>query len=420
MKGIFHFILNFLKRSGGYVFSATIISKLLSFSASWIALQLIPNKELGVVLFAFNIIGFIIPFGGLGLHQSLLRFSALLETKAEKDLLFKEILNKGLFASLFLIVIVIISSFLIPFTFNYTSYYVAFLAWIILPHFYLSVIKIQFRLEHKNRTFSYLEIIYNVILIFTVFVLSYFFKASGYAFALFLTPCITILFFIKKININTDKKKSQNILNLALWKYGFFASLSESVAQFLFAIDIFLIGYLLNDAEAVTQYKYISLVPFSLLLLPKVFIQTDFVSFTENIKNQNYIYHYIKNYLKLFGLISISAMVISLLFSGQILSFFDNSFVVFSQTFSILIFGVCGILIFRGLFGNLLSSIGKVHINYYIGSIALLLNIVGNYLLIPLYGIKGAAITSTFIMWFTGIISYVWFKKLYKNYCIIK
>ena len=94
MKGVKQFLLNFIDRSGSYVFRATIISKLLSFLASWIALQLIPNKELGIVLFAFNIIAFILPFSGLGLHQSLLRYGSLLKTDEEKDNLFIYVLNK--------------------------------------------------------------------------------------------------------------------------------------------------------------------------------------------------------------------------------------------------------------------------------------------------------------------------------------
>lgn len=77
--------------------------------------------------------------------------------------------------------------------------------------------------------------------------------------------------------------------------------------------------------------------------------------------------------------------------------------------------GISGIFILRGLFGNLLSSIGKAHINYYIASIALIINIISNYYLIPKYGIKGAAITSAILMWLTGLFSFICFKKLYKR-----
>jgi O-antigen/teichoic acid export membrane protein len=67
------------------------------------------------------------------------------------------------------------------------------------------------------------------------------------------------------------------------------------------------------------------------------------------------------------------------------------------------------------LYGNLLSSIGKAHINYYIASFALIINVTANFYLIPKYGLKGAAITTATLMWITGIISLVWFLILYKK-----
>jgi O-antigen/teichoic acid export membrane protein len=67
------------------------------------------------------------------------------------------------------------------------------------------------------------------------------------------------------------------------------------------------------------------------------------------------------------------------------------------------------------LFGNLLSSIGKIELNYYIISIAIVINIISNYYLIPLYGIKGAAITSAILMWFTGILSWLSFLYFFRK-----
>ena len=80
-------------------------------------------------------------------------------------------------------------------------------------------------------------------------------------------------------------------------------------------------------------------------------------------------------------------------------------------TFRILMVGVIGVLMFRGIFGNLLASIGKSHINFWIAVATLLVNFVFNYLLIPKYGINGAAVTSAVVMWVSGILSYILFTK---------
>lgn len=413
MKNTILFINNFISRAGTTVLLTTIISRVLSFIASWIALQLIDNKELGVVIFAFNIISFVIPIGGFGLHQSLIRYGALLKEVEEKNNLFIYVLKKGLVASAALVLIIILVSFFINFSFDNTRFYIIFLSFVIIPSYLFELIKIQFRLNYDNRSFSFAELTYNIILVVFVFLLSFLFKEKGYAAALLFTPFLTSLFFIRKLKINYKAYTRLSITNFSFWRYGFFASLSNVATQLLFVIDILLIGYLLNDANMITSYKYVTLIPFSILFLPQVFITTDFVSFTENIYNKNYIKKYIKGYVYLFTTISVFTILFSIIFSRQILMLFDASFVQFNDSFLILIVGVCGILILRGLFGNLLSSIGKAHINYYIAIIALLINFVSNYYLIPRYGIKGAAITTSVLMWFTGFISMLLFYKHY-------
>ncbi|MDJ0644903.1 MAG: polysaccharide biosynthesis C-terminal domain-containing protein [Flavobacteriaceae bacterium] len=409
------FINNFIQRAGNYVLFATIAARLLSFLASWLALQLIDNKELGVVIFAFNIISFFVPIAGLGLHQSLMRYGALLKTELEKNNLFIYTLKKGIIASLLLVALIIAGSYLIEFSFKETQSYLILLSFLIIPMYIFELVKIQFRLKHNNKSFAYAELVYNVLLVLTVFAFSYFYKEKGYAIALLITPFLTSLLFLRKLKIKTTSYKKVAITNFSFYKYGFFASLSNVVTQLLFVIDIFLIGYLLQDSEMVTNYKYVSLIPFSILFLPRVFIATDFVSFTERIYDKNYIRNYIKGYMRLFLFISLFIVLLVYFFSEYILLVFGDEFIRYSDTFLILIAGICGILIFRGLFGNLLSSIGKAHVNYYIASSALLLNLASNYYLIPRYGIKGAAITSAILMWFTGFISYIWFHYLYKK-----
>ena len=354
------------------------------------------------------------------MHQSLIRYGALIKTEAEKNSLFVYVFKKGMIASSILITIIISVSYFINFKFDNTFTYIIILSFIIFPSFLFEIIRAQFRLKHNNKAFAFTEFVHSVILLVSIFSLSYFFKEIGYAIALLITPLITSLLFLRKLNIDFKAKLKLTITDFSFWKYGFFASLSNVVTQLLFVIDILLIGYLLEDTEMITNYRYISLIPFSLLFLPRVFMATDFVVFTENIFNKEYIINYIKSYMLFFFFASIFLVIFCWLFSTQILTLLDSNFTQFVDTFLILMLGITGIYIFRGLFGNLLSSIGKAHVNYYIASFALILNIISNYYLIPKYGIKGAAITSAILMWFTGILSALIFKVLYNKVLLKK
>lgn len=415
MTQIKEYINDFINRSGSYVLFSTMAARVLSFLGSWIALQLIEAKELGVILFAYGIVQFIIPIGGFGLHQSLIRYGALLKSEDEKQQLFSYVLKKGIVASIAIILVLVGIGYFIPFQFDKTYGYFSILSLSILTVFILEIIKIQFRLQHKNRLYAITEFWYNIILTGLIFGLSYLFQGMGYIIALIVSPVLTALFFIKKLNVKLHIKNNLKITNLSFWKYGFFGGLSSVVTQLLILIDIILIGYLIDDPVAVTNYRYISIIPFSLLFLPRVFITTDFVTFTEKIHQKDYINRYIKNYMLFFGVVSILLLLFSYFFAEQILYIFGVEYMNYADSFLILIMGIVGIYIFRGLFGNLLSSIGKIELNYYIISIAIVINVISNYYLIPLYGIKGAAITSAILMWFTGILSWLSFLYFFRK-----
>lgn len=398
-----------------YVFTATFLSRIISFLAQISVLKIIPNKELGVVLFAFNIVVFILPISGLGLHQSLIRFGALLKTKLEKDSMFRYVFKYGLLTSIGLIGLVILITNFIPFQFPETQRYVSLLSLVILSSFIYEIVSVQLRLNHDNKSFAMVDVSNNIISLIAIVTLSYQFQEIGYITALIITPIISSFLFFKKLNISFKDKLIKIKTDFEFWSYGFYASLSNVASQLLFVIDILLIGYLLSDSEMVTNYKYISIIPFSILYLPRIVINTDYVSFTENILDKEYIHNYIKNYLKIFVSFSVVFLAIAYLFSQEVLFLLDESFVKYSDTFLILMLGVTGILIFRGLFGNLLASIGKAKINFYMAITALVTNIISNYQLIPIYGIKGAAITSCGLMWLTGILSCILFYWNYKK-----
>jgi len=410
MRNKIDFINNFLGRSGGFIFSSSVISKGLSFFASWIAIKLIPNKDLGAVIFAFQIIAFIIPVAGLGLEQGLLRYGALLKSSIEKNKLFIYTLKYGILVSFILIGLIIFSTFFIEFKLGKTKSYLILLSLALTSHYIFGIIKIKFLLDKKNKLFSFVDLTYNILFVLLVFLLSYYLNELGYAISIILVPLITSLLFINKTKpLKWNKTLDTRITNFVFWKYGFFASLSNVTTQLLISIDIILIGIILNNLELVTAFKYISLVPFSFLFLSQAVMTTDFVDLTEKINDKKYILNYIKNYLKLFSLISIGCLIFISLFGTYILSFFEKEYSKYYVTLFILTIGISGILILRGLFGNLLSSIGKAHINFLTTSIAIFLNLILNYYLIPIYGINGAAVTSAILMWFTGILSCLFF-----------
>jgi len=415
MKNLLNFFKGFIDRKGNYVFIATVTARILSLLASIIALKLINKVDLGYVLYAMSIMAFVIPLSGLGVQQGLLRFGAQLKSISEKKALFPHVFKKGFIFSFLLSLGIFILSYVVPLKFSESAHFLRWLSLLMLTMFLLEIVKIQFRLEHNNKKFAFVEIFYNIVLVFTVFVLSYFYKEFGYTLALIITPLITFLWFFKSLKINFKSAKLPIPLDFTFLKYGFFAGLSNVTTQLLFAIDILLIGSILNDSSLVTAYKYVSIIPFSLMFLPGILLTTDFVNLTERIYDKAYIKNYSKNYSVFFMIFSIGIAILFYPLSGFILNLFDPVYQQYSTTFLVLTGGVFSILIFRGLYGNLLSALGKAQVNYWITLVALLINIPANYYLIPKYGILGAAITSAILMWFSSLATLIIFKILHNK-----
>ena len=72
-------------------------------------------------------------------------------------------------------------------------------------------------------------------------------------------------------------------------------------------------------------------------------------------------------------------------------------------------------------FGNILAAVGMSKQSAIIAYIILCVNVFLNILLIKKYGVVGAAISTSLVMWLSGIISFFVFKnylnKLHKPAC---
>lgn len=415
MNNLKSFYSGFIERSGFHVLSSAVLARLLSFFASLIALKLIPNFELGLVIYAMNIITLIIPISGFGSYQGLLRYGALLNTDKEKNQMFIYVIKKGGVFSVILIFIVIALSSLFTLNLIESKIYLIALSSSIFTLFLFESLKIQFRILNENKSFAKAEITYNIIFLILVFFGSYFFHEKGYITAIIVSPLITFFIFLPKIKMSFTLSKSFNKPDFKFWKYSFFTGLSNAASQMLIVLDIILIGTLLKDPDIITIYKYLSLIPFSLLFLPRAVLTTDFVTLTSRYLDKGFIQNYIKNYIYFFLILSVIIILLSFFFTDFILNFFGKEFIQHKLVFRILIIGISSILILRGLFGNLLSSIGKATVNYWISLTAISINLISNYILIPKYGIVGAAITSAIIMWITSILSVTLYFYYYYN-----
>ncbi len=397
----------FRREAGVYFFFSSLLTKALSFLTSWLALRMLEDVELGKAIFAYQVIAFALPFMGLGIGSSLLRYGGMKDCREEQDAMFVEVLRKGLLLNVLLIGLLWFFSAPLLSRVAGSDRYLHIFSLMLVTHYLLELIKLYALTTRRNVYFAYAESTHAVLLLIAVVLGARYDGVRGYAWAFVLAPAVTVAVWMPSLGIpwRAFWKRVASSLNAELWRYGLFTSFSNVAGQLLFVIDLLLIGLLLKDPLQVTVYKYVSLIPFSALFLSQIYMRAHFVELSRRMKEAVFLRDFIRRYRLLFGLLFAVFFAFCFFLKDLLLQFFDPSFAVYSDVFLVLCFGVGGVFLFRGLYGNLLSAAGESRFNFYIAAFFLLVNLVANWFLIPAYGLLGAAMTSAAVMWLSGVVS---------------
>ena len=405
-----YFIGSFYKSKGAYVFLSIIVTKLLSFFITYIAIGLLLKDSFGGIAYANSIISFVIPFMGMGAFQGLLRFGTKLETN-DKAVLFNYALKKGFLFSLAIAFLLFALTPLFTAKLPKSSPFFRILVFQIIGLTIFEFVKSYFRLIHKNHLYAIWDVIYYLSLLAAAVLLIHFFGGTGYVIALVVTPFVFSIIIVIKYNLLYFGKSALHpSINLkSFWKYGLIVSLGAVSSQFLYGIDIVMVGNILKNSGDVAVYKAAGLIPFSLRFLPTVFITTDYVKFAENDKNRKYLAGYYKNYLKIFIPLSVASILFFYLTSGLWGGFFGSGYEGVGKLIWVFSVAIAAGFILRIPLGNILTATAWASYIAYITMGSLLLNVILNYVFILKYGLVGAAWATTISMWVAGVASFVVF-----------
>jgi len=201
-----------------------------------------------------------------------------------------------------------------------------------------------------------------------------------------------------------SKERNENEFLKPLFFYSLPLMFSGVFSIVYYWIDSFAIGYL---KQVIDVGFYNAVVPIALLItiIPDLFIQLFYPLITKEYAKKNFklIEELSKQVVKWIFVISLPLFLLIILFPGVVINFlFGPDYLIAEHALQILSAGAF-ISILTGILTTLLSMVGKsktIFLNLVLTSI---LNIVLNFLLIPKYGITGAAL-ATSIVWVALII----------------
>ncbi|MFO7841077.1 MAG: polysaccharide biosynthesis C-terminal domain-containing protein, partial [Fidelibacterota bacterium] len=245
---------------------------------------------------------------------------------------------------------------------------------------------------------------------------------KGYALGFVSAPALTAVVILSVLRYK--RKASFGIFRIArdlpvkmsdYAKYGVYAGLGNIASQMAWQLDTIMIGAILAQSAEVAVYKAATLIPFSLIFIPSVFMQTDFVYIAERYKNKNYLLNYYKKYLLVFVLIVIAILAIWYAAGGLIVRIFGPEYIEARPLINVLMINVASTFLFRVPLGNILAAVGRAKWNSWSATVLLVVNFFLNYMLIPKFGVFGAAYATVTSISLSSLINIVLFAVYLKQ-----
>ena len=412
-------IKSFIDRGGHFVFSSMMVSKVLNFILSLLIVHILTKETYGNISYALSIIMIILPFSGFGLHHAMLRFGSTEKTVEAKNNMFVSFLKWGLLFSLIIIIVLFLLSDFITIRLPGSKQFLHLLTPMVIAYFGAEMIFALFRVQKNNVLFSWGVILRAILVLGLCSVFSIIFGGTGYALTYALIPLLVMLIMLipgnRKYGISQTKRYSLDLKPYV--KYGLWVGIGSIASQLVILLDTIMVGNIIADSSRLALYKVATIIPANLLFIPSILLKTDFVYIAENYKKRSFLIKYYKKYLFIFVVITVAMFAVWFIFSDLIMKMFGSQYIDAKPIITILLFMVAMAFLTRIPLGNILNALGKSPWNTYSNLILLAINVALNALMIPKYGLNGAAYATCISVGISGMINIGLFILYLNKYC---
>ncbi len=411
MSELWSFLKNFFRNKGQYVFVSLLVAKLCAFASSLYIIRLLPVEEYGKMSIVASVFAIFSSVNGLGSSQGLLRFGSIATSSIEKKYLSQYFLKTGFaYQCIITILFLLCAIFYIP---KYSDILWIFVLFSIrlVGYYFFNHAQSDLRIRNDNRAFARLNNIINIGGLIISLLGAYAYGLTGYLIGMAAVPFIS-LFWLKK----KDAIDAMVFNKTEMWRYAFRSAGNALLSDALFSLDILLLGFLLSES-AVAEYRVAIFIPSNITFLSLTFMQADFPVLAKNYRDKSFLKNYIFNYYKLFIPLCAIIFTTGVLLNKTIITFFfKDKYSDAASLFVILLAAFVLNMLFRNLYGNLTSAVGKIHYNTKVSFGSLIFLIVSGYFLTKEFGVVGMVWALSLTLFISGIslmlCFYGYFRKL--------
>lgn len=399
----------------GHIFGANTVNQVFAFASNFILIRILSKGEYGIYSYAFNIYSFFALAIGFGMESACMQVcSEKMKTTKMVDQYMKFGIMFGSCFNIVLGIFIILGSLYLPLPINGVNQVLWLFAIMPFVTTLFNLSQTYFRYNLMNVEYSKCSVLNTGLILICSVVGAIFFKTAGLIvfreLAMILTVCLAVWIYkfpIKQIfkSVQISIKEKIDMLKLAA-----ISMLNVATGQLLYLIDVFLIGILITDELVVASYKTATIIPNALLFIPTSLIVYIYPYFAQRQEDKRWVKQNYLLVLKYFGIFNIIVSALLIIFAPLIIQIlFGAQYLDAAPAFRILSLSYFFSATFRKITGNLLVTQRKLHVNFWIGIMEGILNIVSNWILIMHMGAIGAAVTTLIICIVSSIVSVVYF-----------
>jgi O-antigen/teichoic acid export membrane protein len=409
--------LRLLLKTSFIVFISVFIAKLLNYGYKLIIARQFGPEVYGLFSLSLVVISFFTSIASLGLFEGIVRYISLYRGKNKNQKIKSIVLFSLKLSGITSIAAAIIMFFSAEFAANvifhnrelaiFLKIFSLSLPFSIISSIYLGTLRAFEKITSYSFVMNIIQNLSRVIALVLLIILGLKSNSVGFSYLISILVLAIISYLlgnrvIKNLYIKKNiKKHEEREIYLELMNYSWPLMLAGITFSMLYWCDSLLIGYY-RDMTQVGFYSMAITLVSLLAIVPDLFLQLFFPLIVKEYssKNNNTIKQLTKQVTKWIFLVNFPVFLIMIIFPGVIINLlFGSNFLVAENALRILsISALMGS--FSSTFNSILSMRGRSKTILYNFIVFAFLNILLNFLLVPKFGITGAAIAtaSTWIL----------------------
>lgn len=377
-----------------HIMGSGLLNKVFTFIGNVFVVRFLTKREYGIFGYADNIMTFFLILNGMGIIYGMLQLCSEQRPEEEKEAYYWFSLKFGMVFNFAIAIGVFLCAMFAPLKVAEARHVLMIYSLYPLTYYIYQYYCLLMRCKRENKRYALLSNLNAFIYMAVEIVGAYYLKASGIIIALYLATMITSLVGMRYYSIRT--LRNANYLSrhqkLELIKYSAYVCANTMISNLLILMDVFLIGYIIVSPEKIAIYKVAATIPEALIVIPNSVVIFVYPYFAEH----NMEYGWIKqNTKRLIGITAIMNFIIAgmlfILAPWIIKLLWGAKYMGAVTVFRILSVNYFVSSTLRVNVSNLLASLRKVKLNFYINIVAGISNIVLDAVLIKYMGIDGAA-----------------------------